>query len=73
MNPAALPWVAVGARAERGRANAEVLEVLACALGLKEGSLRIASGSTDRRKGVEVEGLGPSEALGRLAPRLDGG
>jgi uncharacterized protein YggU (UPF0235/DUF167 family) len=64
--------VAVAARADKGRANAEVLEVLARALGLGEGSLRIASGSTDRRKGIEVDGLGPSEALGRLAPRLDG-
>jgi len=65
--------VAVGSRAERGRADAELLEVLSSVLGVKEGSLRITSGRADRWRGVEVEGLGPQEALGRLAARLDGG
>jgi uncharacterized protein (TIGR00251 family) len=72
------PWrkrirLAVGERAREGRANAEVLAVLASVLGVPEGSLRIASGQTDRRKSVEVLGVGPAEAFRRTAPLLEGG
>jgi len=71
------PWrrrikVAVGEKAQKGRANAEVLEILATVLGVPESSLRITAGLTDRRKSVEVFGLEPSGALERLAPRLKG-
>ncbi len=72
------PWrkrirVAVGERAREGRANAEVLEVLASVLGVPESSLRINAGLTDRRKSVEVPGLRPAAALERLLPHLKGG
>lgn len=72
------PWrrrirVAVGARAEGGRANAEVLDVMASVLGVPGGSLRLASGATDRRKSVAVEGMGPAGALERLSQHVEGG
>jgi uncharacterized protein (TIGR00251 family) len=72
------PWrrrlkVAVAERAREGRANAEVLEILASVLGVPESSLRIASGLTDRRKSVEVLGVGPAEALHRILAQAGGG
>ena len=72
------PWrkrirLAVGEKAQKGRANAEVLAVLASMLGVPEGSVRITSGLTDRRKSIEVLGLGPSGALERLRPIVKGG
>lgn len=44
--------VAVRAPAEDGRANAELLEVLAAALGLRPRDLELASGATARDKQV---------------------
>jgi uncharacterized protein (TIGR00251 family) len=72
------PWrkrirLAVGERAEKGRANGELLAALASALGVPEGSLSITAGLTDRRKTVEVAGLEAAEALDRLAPLVKGG
>jgi len=72
------PWrkrirLSVGEKAQKGRANAEVLAVLASVLGVPESSVRISAGLTDRRKSVEVSGLGASEALQRLAPLVKGG
>lgn len=72
------PWrkrirLSVGEKAQKGRANTEVLAVLASVLGVPEGSLRISAGLTDRRKSVEVLGLGASEALERLRPLVKGG
>ena len=65
--------LAVGEKAQKGRANGEVLATLASALGVPESSLRITAGLTDRRKTVEVTGLEASEALKRLAPFVKGG
>ena len=72
------PWrkrlrLSVGERAQKGRANAGVLESLASILGVPEGSLRIASGHTDRRKSIVAAGVSPDEALRRLSSRLEGG
>ncbi len=72
------PWrkrirLSVGEKAREGRANAEVLAVLASVLGVPESSLRITIGLTDRRKSVEVLGLGAPEALERLRPLVKGG
>jgi hypothetical protein len=61
--------IAVTAAPERGRANRAVLELLAEALGLPVGRLRILRGETSADKAVLVEGLG-SEDLRR---RLQGG
>jgi uncharacterized protein (TIGR00251 family) len=67
------PWrkrikLAVAEKAEKGRANAEVLAVLSSVLGAPERSLSIQAGLTDRRKTVAVTGLGPSQVLERLGP-----
>ena len=72
------PWrkrirLAVGEKAQKGRANGEVLATLASVLGVPESSLRITAGLTDRRKTVEVAGLEAAEALDRLAPLVKGG
>ena len=62
--------VAVTAPPEKGRANAELLALLARALDVPRASLRVVSGQTASRKLVEVEGLGPDELRRRLsAPR----
>ncbi|HVP25187.1 MAG TPA: DUF167 domain-containing protein [Methanomicrobiales archaeon] len=53
------PWrksirCAVRAPPERGKANREVIETLARALGIPAGSIRIISGETQSRKRVRV-------------------
>jgi uncharacterized protein YggU (UPF0235/DUF167 family) len=59
--------VRVGARPERGRANAALEELLADVLGVPRGSVRIVAGHTSRSRIVEVEGLDSLELDGRLA------
>jgi uncharacterized protein len=51
---------------ERGRANNELVEMLAGVLGLPVTALRIVSGQTSKRKVVEVDGLAEEEAGRRL-------
>jgi uncharacterized protein len=51
---------------ERGRANADVLSLLAEALQLPERSLTLVSGHASRDKVVELHGLDPEEAERRL-------
>jgi uncharacterized protein (TIGR00251 family) len=58
--------VAVREPAERGRANAAVERVLAIALGVPAGSVRIAAGGTSPRKVVVVDGLPADEVHRRL-------
>lgn len=65
------PWrarvvVAVRTPPERGKANAEVLDVLAEALDLPPGALRITAGAASGRKTVEAARLGRADAIGRL-------
>lgn len=50
-----------------GRANAEVAEVLAAALGLRAREVQLAAGHTSRSKQLVVQ-LPPAEVLRRLAP-----
>jgi uncharacterized protein YggU (UPF0235/DUF167 family) len=59
--------VRVGARPERGRANAALEELLAEVLGVPPACVRIVAGRTSRGKVVEVEGLDSLELDGRLA------
>lgn len=59
--------VEVRAPPERGRANAEVREVLAAALGLPVSALSLLAGAAAREKIWLVEGLSEAEALARLA------
>ncbi len=58
--------VRVRAKREKGRANTAVQRLLADALGLPAGSVRISSGMTSSRKLVEIEGLGETEVCDRL-------
>jgi len=48
--------VQVTAAPERGKANAAVVEVLAAALGVSRGRVRIIAGETSPLKTVEVDG-----------------
>jgi uncharacterized protein (TIGR00251 family) len=58
--------IAVRAAPERGRANDEVLAVLAAALGVPAAALVLESGVASRDKRVRVRGVSASEARRRL-------
>lgn len=60
--------VAVSAPPEKGRANEEVEEVLADALGVARASVRVIAGLTGRDKSVAIDGLEPDAVRRRLAP-----
>lgn len=62
--------ITVAARAEGGKANEGVVELLAGILGVAASAVRIVSGPTDRRKSVVVLGLGPDEVVAILARQL---
>jgi uncharacterized protein (TIGR00251 family) len=57
----------VVAPAERGRANAEVVALLAETLGLPRAQITIVAGRAGRDKLVELTGIGAAEAERRLA------
>jgi uncharacterized protein YggU (UPF0235/DUF167 family) len=60
-------WKArVAAGPEGGRANAELVRLLATVLDVPERSLSIAAGRRSRTKTVAVEGIGLAEAEQRL-------
>lgn len=61
--------VKVTAPAEGGRANAAVVAILADALGLPTGSVRVLRGRASPRKVVEIVGLPESEIHHRLSKR----
>jgi uncharacterized protein (TIGR00251 family) len=58
--------VRVTSAPERGRANADLLRLLADALEVPKRSLALVSGHTSRDKVVELEGLDADEAERRL-------
>lgn len=60
----------VRAPPEDGKANAELVGLVAEALGVPAARVRVTSGATSRRKTLTVEGLDAAEATRRLAPRL---
>lgn len=51
-----------------GEANAALVKLLARALGLPRGAVRIASGETARVKIIEIDGLDEAEVRRRLGP-----
>jgi uncharacterized protein (TIGR00251 family) len=59
--------IRVSAPPEDGRANDEVLELLAERVGLPRRALAIVSGHKSRDKIVEMSGIDPDEAERRLA------
>ena len=63
--------ISVGARAEEGKANDEVIVRLAGMLDAAPGSVRMISGRTDRQKTVFVTGMVPEAVLGKLAAHLE--
>ena len=61
-------WKArVAAVPEGGRANTELIRLLASVLDVPERSVTIAAGRHSRAKTVTVDGIDPSEAERRLA------
>jgi uncharacterized protein YggU (UPF0235/DUF167 family) len=61
--------VRVVAAPERGRANREVLDVMASVLAVPRVDLRLVAGASSRDKIVEVDGLDADEADRRLEIR----
>jgi hypothetical protein len=59
--------VRVTAPAERGKANAAVITVIAEALGVANEGIRIVAGQASARKIVEIDGLSESEVYLRLS------
>lgn len=58
--------VRVTAAPERGRANDEVLELLAATLGLRRPQLRLVAGASSRDKLVELDGIETGEVEERM-------
>ena len=58
--------VRVVAAPERGRANDEVLDLLAATLGLRRPQLKLVAGASSRDKLVELRGIETSVAEERL-------
>jgi uncharacterized protein (TIGR00251 family) len=63
--------VAVTAAPERGKANEAVEELLAEALDLPRGAVRVVAGQTSRNKRLEVAGLDAAEMRRRLCTMLE--
>ena len=59
--------VRVRAPPERGKANAAVEKLVACALDLPSGRVRVVSGMTSTRKTLEIAGLSLDEIRARIA------
>jgi uncharacterized protein len=64
--------VRVTAPPDRGRANDEVLEVLAAALAVRPRQLRLVAGASSRDKIVELDGIDAIEAERRLEQEVAG-
>ena len=63
----------VHAAPERGRANDEVVALLAATLGLAPAEIRVVGGRTTRDKVVELSGITLDEAEHRLAAAAEAG
>jgi uncharacterized protein len=61
--------VRVAARAERGKANDALLDLLAEVLSVQRSTIRLVAGKGGRDKVIEVEGVTSSEADRLLAGR----
>ena len=64
--------VRVAARAERGRANQELLAFLAATLGVRPARLRLVTGQGARGKLVEIDGMTRDEVDRLLSARRKG-
>jgi uncharacterized protein (TIGR00251 family) len=63
--------VAVAAPPEGGRANAEVIDLLAGVLGVKRASVSILRGQTQRLKLIRIGGVDLAAAAARLESALE--
>lgn len=63
--------IAVTAAPERGKANEAVEELLAEALDLPRGAVRVVAGQTARNKRLEISGLDEAEVRRRLCTILE--
>lgn len=63
----------VGAPADRGRANRELADLLAAALGVPRGAVALERGATGRDKTFRVDGIDVATARARLGAILAGG
>jgi uncharacterized protein (TIGR00251 family) len=59
--------VRVASAPEGGRANKELVGLVAAFLGVKRGAVSVLKGATSRRKLLEVEGLAEGELAAALA------
>jgi uncharacterized protein YggU (UPF0235/DUF167 family) len=60
----------VAAPPERGRANEALVALLASALDVPPGEVRVVGGQRGRAKVVEIDGLDPVEVETRLARKV---
>lgn len=68
IGPYGAGWkVAVAAAPERGRANADVVGLVASALDVPAARVRLVKGGAARDKVIEIEGITTEEAARRLA------
>jgi uncharacterized protein (TIGR00251 family) len=63
--------VRVASAPEGGRANKELVALVAAFLGVRRGDVTVVKGATARRKLLEVEGLGKRELDAALARAPD--
>ena len=61
--------VRIGAAAERGKANAALIALIAKTLGLRRSAVRVAAGATSARKTLEISGLSQAHVNARLGER----
>lgn len=64
--------VRIKARAEKGRANKELIQLLASLLSLPSSNFLIIKGERTRRKSVKVLGLGEKELCMKLRDAIEG-
>jgi len=62
--------IAVTQVAEKGKANQEIIKLLAKLLNLPKSSLRISAGETSPRKSIHVQGISIEEVRDRLSAIL---
>lgn len=59
--------VRIAAPPEKGRANGELVALVAASLGLRRGDVTVVRGATQPRKTLHIVGLTPNDVAERLA------
>jgi uncharacterized protein (TIGR00251 family) len=68
------PWrkrieIRLSERAQKGRANAELVSFLSGLFKVNSGNVRIISGLTNSKKSVKIEGMDANDVLNVLTPK----